>query len=159
MCLLTFFPLRRGFLRVFDISTFRFLLILCRGLGHHFGSCLASPAPLWSLSRSSRPLLLSLMGARVPQERLKTDSFLVWRTLAKHAQACTDRTSPSQTAQNQGRHREISKKHEKSTESAPGERQGTPQRASGAPQGTQEEASRAQKTPQKEYSGALAVPN
>ena len=66
--------------------------------------------------------------------------------------------APSQIAQKQGRHREVSQKHKNSIESAPRERQGTPTRVSGAARGTREEASRAQRTPRKQYSGALAVP-
>ena len=75
-----------------------------------------------------------------------------------HRQVRIAHRAPPQVAQKQGRHREVSQKHQNTTESAPRERQGTPTMASGAAQGTQEEASRAQKTPRKQYSGALAVP-
>ena len=134
MCLLTFSLVRRGFLRVFNMSAFRFLLILCRGLGHQFGSCVASLVPLWvtlAPFSTSFCLFYGRPGAPRASEKL---AFLTWQTLAKHAHACTDRASrPPQTLQKQGRHREVSKKHKNSTKSAPRQRPGTPTRAPGPP--------------------------
>ena len=91
--LLQFSRLRRSFLRVFSISVFRFLPILYRGLGTIF----VIVERLWCcsgcLSRSSQALLASFIPVWLLQEGLKRRSFLTRRTLTRHAQACTDRTS------------------------------------------------------------------
>ena len=93
MCLLLFFRLRRSFLRVFSISIFLFSPIIYRGVGTIF----VTVERLWCHSgcpsRSSQALLASFMPVWLPQEGLERQSFLTRRTLTRHAQACTDRTS------------------------------------------------------------------
>ena len=133
-CLLTFSLVGRGFPRVFDVSAFRFLVILCQGLGHHFGSCLASPVPLWAtLVPLSTSFGLSL-GCLDAQKRLKSESSLIWRTLAKHAPACTDcplRPTPKSTETEQTSR--VPQKHTKCTEGAPREPHERPKRRQGYP--------------------------
>ena len=84
------------------------------------------------LSGSSQALLASFIPFWLPQEGLKRQSFLIRRTLTKHAQACTNRTSrPTPNWTETG---PTSRGLQNSTESASRERQATPTRASGAAQ-------------------------
>ena len=71
----------------------RFLRVLWRALGHDFAFHGGSPVRLGALSCLSRVLVASILGARVTQSCLTSESCWIWRTLTKHAPACTDRTS------------------------------------------------------------------
>ena len=126
---------RRGFLRFFNVSTFLFLLILCRGLGHLFGSGVASPVPLWVPLVHLLDIFLPLLWTPgCPKSVGKVRCF----SLGKPLQNMRRRVrivyrAPPQISQKQGRHREVSKKPKNTTESAPKQRPGDPQGGQGHP--------------------------
>ena len=93
MCLLTSSLLGDGFPSKILSFHFSFLRVLWGGLGHDFALHPGSAVLLGTLSCFSRALLASILGVLVPQSCLKGESCWIWRTLTKHAPACTDRTS------------------------------------------------------------------
>ena len=159
MCLLTCSLLRRTFLRVFNNSAFAFLLIFC-GLGHHFGSCLASPSPLGvPLLLCSTTFGLSYGCPATPRASEKC----VILGLANLCKTCAG-VYGSHIARHPKLHR-----HKADIETFPNNLEQTlrarPESARGHPQGCPghpnepQRRSRAQNTTQNEHSGALAVPN
>ena len=93
-CVSCYFPARGEV--SFEFLAFMFFAF-CRfftgGLGTIFVTVERLWCHSWCLSRSSQALLASFIPVWLPQEGFKRQSFLTRRTLTRHAQACTDRTS------------------------------------------------------------------
>ena len=142
-----------------EFSFLVFLRGLRGGLGHDFALHPGSPVLLGTLSCFSRALLASILGVLVPQSCLKSESCWIWRTLTKHAPACTDRTSrplpwSTEIGQKARSIKNTPKLHRPRSRGA----LLVPRRASGVLQRACEEAEWAPEAPPEEYSGTLAVP-
>ena len=127
MRLLLFPRLRRSFLRVFSISVFHFFADSLEG---GLGTIFVTVERLWChsgcLSRSSQAPLASFIPVWLPQEGLKRQSSLTRRTLTRHAQAFTDRTSrptpnSTETGPTSRGLRKSQKQHRERTQRAPGD--------------------------------------